>query len=203
MILVAAILAGCSSTQPSASPSPVPEEVPAELLASEDWVLVGATVTPDPAPFAVTLRFADGQLSGNGPVNRYSGPVTLGQGTLSVGDIVSTKMAGPPEAMAAEQAYFSALTAATGWEAVDQNLTLVDSAQSPLLVFAGPDSPGAFAAGLIGLDTKQAKARIADEGYEVRVVSVDGKQRPATTDYRPDRINLTIDDGVVTRATSG
>ena len=91
-------------------------QIPAELLPDQDWVLVGGTVTPDPAGFGVTLRFADGQIAGKGPVNRYSGPATVGAGMLSVGELVSTKMAGPPDAMAAEQAYFASLSAATGWD---------------------------------------------------------------------------------------
>ena len=72
-----------------------------------------------------------------------------------------------------------------------------------VLVYAAPDSAGAFAVSLIGQSAKQAKAAIAEAGYEARVVSVDGDVRPVTMDYRPDRINLTIVDKVVTKATVG
>lgn len=36
-----------------------------------------------------------------------------------------------------------------------------------------------------------------------RTVAVDGKIRPVTMDYRPDRINFTVENGVVTRVTNG
>ncbi|MEI2785827.1 MAG: META domain-containing protein [Candidatus Nanopelagicales bacterium] len=123
-------------------------------MPGEDWLLVDATGTPNPASFRVTLRFSDGQVAGQGPVNRYSGQVTLGQGTIQTSAVASTKMAGPPEATAAEQAYFDALGKATTWEVMDEMLTLSD-ATGPLLVYAAPDSVAAFAASLVGL-THQA-----------------------------------------------
>lgn len=210
VLLAALLLAGCSSSSPSdpASPtttSPSPAAVstlPPELLPGQDWLLVDATVTPNPGSFRVTLRFSDGQVAGQAPVNRYSGQVTLGPGTIQTAGIASTKMAGSPQGMAAEQAYLDALGAATTWEVMDEMLTLSD-ATGPLLVFAAPDSVPAFAASLVGLPTKQAKRQITEAGYEVRVVSVDGDSRPVTMDFRPDRINLTLVDGVVTKATQG
>ena len=211
VLLVVVLLAGCASSAPQPAPTPPPTtsqtptvqaSVPSELLPDEDWLLVDATVTPNPASYRVTLTFSDGQVAGKGPVNQYSGQVSLGPGTIQTAGLASTKMAGPPERMAAEQAYLQALQTATIWEVGDEMLTLSD-ATGPLLVYAAPDSAAAFAASLVGLSAKQAKAQIVDEGYEVRVVSVDGDTRPATMDYRPDRINLTIVDGVVTKATQG
>lgn len=209
VLLTALLLAGCASSAPTSSPSPAATSptpaartAPPELLPGQDWLLVDATVTPSPASFRVTLRFSDGQVAGQAPVNRYSGQATLGPDTIATSAVASTKMAGPPQATAAEQAYFDALAKATTWEVMDEMLTLSD-ATGPLLVYAAPDSVAAFAASLVGLPTKQAKEQIVDEGYEVRVVSVNGDTRPVTMDYRPDRINLTIVDGVVTKATQG
>lgn len=205
VIVVALLLAGCASASPEPSVSPTQSpavSVPAELLPGEDWVLVGGTVTPNPAAFDVTLRFKGSQLSGKGPVNRYNASATFDQASVVVGPIASTKMSGPNDAMAAEQAYFAALQKVTAWEVADETLSLSD-ATGPLVVYAAPGSAGAFAVSLIGLPIAQAKAQIADAGYEARVVSVDGDVRPVTMDYRPDRINLTIVDKVVTNATVG
>ena len=209
VLLVAVLLVGCASSTPQPAPTPTTTQAPTvqaaappELLPGEDWLLIDATVTPDLTTSGITLRFSDGQVSGEGPVNRYTGQVVLGPGSIQTSGIASTKMAGSPDAMAAEQAYFDALGAAGTWEVADEMLTL-SADTGPLLVYAAPESVAAFAASLVGLPTKQAKAQISDEGYEVRVISVDGDSRPVTMDYRPDRINLTIVDGVVTRATQG
>jgi heat shock protein HslJ len=203
--VVALLLVGCSaaSPQPSSSPSPTATTaVPAELLPGEEWVFTGGTVTPDPASFGVTVAFDGSELSGKGPVNRYNATVTVGPSVISMGPIAATKMAGPDDALAAEQAYFAALQNVSTWEVADETLSLTDGA-GIVLVYAAPGSPGAFAVSLIGQSTKQAKAAIAEAGYEARVVSVDGDVRPVTMDYRPDRINVTIVDKVVTNATVG
>ncbi len=203
IVVVALLLAGCSSASPEPPSSPTPEvAVPAELLPGQEWVFTGGTVAPDPAPFGVTLTFDDARLTGNAGVNTYNASATLGQATIAVGPIASTKMAGPPDAMAAEQAYLAALQKVSSWEVADETLSLTDGA-GVVLVYAAPDSAGAFAVSLIGQTAKQAKAAIAEAGYEARVVSVDGDVRPVTMDYRPDRINLTIVDKVVTKATVG
>lgn len=207
LLLLVVVLAGCSSTAaPSPSPSPetpsVTTTLPPELLPGEDWRLVAATTAVDPAPFTVTLRFDSGSISGQAPVNRYNAGVEVSGDTIRVAGVTSTKMAGPEDAMAAEQAYFAALAEVRTWEVGDQMLTLSNDT-GPLLVYAAPGSPAEFAMTLVGLTTKQAKAKIAEQGYEARVVSVDGDVRPVTMDYRPDRINLTIVDGVVTQATQG
>lgn len=215
VVLAAVLLAGCASAQPSpagtapsspapSSPAPAsPAALPADLLPGEQWLLVGGQTTPDATPFSVTLSFADGKVAGKGPVNTYSGPVTVGPGTLQVGALMSTKMGGPEPAMAAEQAYLTALQTVSTWEVADSTLTLLDATGSPVLVYAAPGSPGTFAVGLIGLPVKQATSQIAQAGYEARVISVDGDMRPVTMDFRPDRINLTVVDGVVTMASVG
>ncbi len=56
---------------------------------------------------------------------------------------------------------------------------------------------------LVGKTEDQATSEIESASHEVRVVSRDGQQFPATRDYRGERVNLTIDNGVVTAATIG
>lgn len=40
-------------------------------------------------------------------------------------------------------------------------------------------------------------------GFEVRLVEVDGVSRPATMDYREDRLNFSVTNGVVVGVTQG
>lgn len=56
---------------------------------------------------------------------------------------------------------------------------------------------------LTGRTTEEAEAAATAAGYTVRVVSVDGEPKMTTMDYRTNRINLEIEDDVVTRAFVG
>lgn len=205
VVLLALVLAGCAAGSPgpvdSESPSAPPP--PPALLPGEDWVLLHAQADPATPRFTVTLRFEDGRASGKAPVNRYFGQVQAGaDGTMTFGPVASTEMAGPPPAMRAETAYFAALPQVTGWEVADDLLTLKGTS-GPLLVFAAPDSTGAFAVTLLGRTRAEAKAAAQAAGYTFRVVSVDGQPRAVTMDYRPDRIDATIVKGVVTEVSVG
>ena len=66
-----------------------------------------------------TLKFgSDGRVSGRAPINGYFGAATLGaDGSLAWnGPMGSTQMAGPPEVMEAESAYFRALQSVARWQ---------------------------------------------------------------------------------------
>lgn len=56
---------------------------------------------------------------------------------------------------------------------------------------------------VIGLDEQAATDTATELGFEVRVVERDGESFPVTADYRVDRVNLVITDGVVTGASVG
>lgn len=62
-----------------------------------------------------------------------------------------------------------------------------------------------FAADLVaqGVDEATAAAQIEAAGYTYRVVMIDGESFPMTMDYRLDRINLTLENGIVVDATWG
>jgi heat shock protein HslJ len=64
----------------------------------------------------IKATFANGQLSGNGGINRYDGSYSVSKdmppSTISGVEFTSTKMAGDPEVMAQEQRYFDGLRAA-------------------------------------------------------------------------------------------
>lgn len=56
---------------------------------------------------------------------------------------------------------------------------------------------------LVGLTKEEAEEAAAEAGYTVRVTSEDGQMFPMTMDYRTDRINIEVENGVVTRAFVG
>lgn len=62
-----------------------------------------------------------------------------------------------------------------------------------------------FAADLVaqGVDEATAAAQIEAAGYTYRVVMIDGESFPMTMDYRLDRINLSLENGIVVDATWG
>lgn len=67
---------------------------------------------------------------------------------------------------------------------------------------ADPDQDVVDAA-LVGLTKEQAEEVAAEAGYSVRVTIEDGQMFPMTMDYRTDRINIEVENGVVTRAFVG
>ena len=56
---------------------------------------------------------------------------------------------------------------------------------------------------LIGLTKEAAIAKCKADGFKVRVRTEDGKGLMGTCDYRMDRFNLHIDNGLVTSVTKG
>ena len=76
----------------------------------------------------VTALFAkDGTVSGNGGVNQYHATYTSSDGTIKVGPVAATQMAGPPDLMAQETAYLAALEKATTYAMEGDIMTLRDS----------------------------------------------------------------------------
>ena len=202
-VLVMALLAACGSGgADSPSPGPTPSPPPAELLPGEQWVLLSAQADPATPTFEVTLTFDAEGVAGKAPVNTYFGPAQIGAGTMRLGPLASTEMAGPPDAMRAETEFLQAMSAVTSWTVGDDLLALA-SDTGPLLTFAAPGSTGAFAVTVLGEPRAAAKAAVIAAGYEFRVISADGEQRAVTLDYRPDRINAAIVDGVVTEVSVG
>lgn len=62
-----------------------------------------------------------------------------------------------------------------------------------------PDND-AVSQALVGLPEAAAQAKAEAAGYTVRVAVVDGEPRALTMDYRPDRINVELENGVVVGA---
>jgi heat shock protein HslJ len=85
----------------------------------------------------VTAVFAAGELSGSGGVNRYTATYeTPSDGKIAISQPAATLMAGPPKAMAQEEAYFAALGKATRYAVTADALTLMDDEGATLVSYA-------------------------------------------------------------------
>lgn len=200
--LAALLLAGCMSGSDQAPASPSPTAMPEQLQPGTTWELVWGAALKN--PYDITLSFDEGKITGRGPVNQYSAAVDVdASGGLRVQDIISTRKGGPKARMQDEANYFAALKGVDAWQQVGDDQLLLTASGQPSLRYALPDSPAAFGKTLLGMPLDQAKAVASDAGYAVRVVSVDGKDRPATSDYVPDRLNLSVVDGEVTEVAAG
>lgn len=124
----------------SCAPKNTPKTVAAfaplnwSTLAGAPFTLTALTVkgkeTPLPATRRPTIQFGDnGAVSGMAGVNRYSTAATVsGKDSLAwTSPVAATKMAGPPEAMALENAFLQALEAANKVELRDGKLKLTST----------------------------------------------------------------------------
>lgn len=83
----------------------------------------------------ITLKA--GKTSGSGGVNSFSGTYTASDDAhISFGPVAATRMAGPPEAMAQETAFFRALENAARFELNSTKLVLADKGNNTLVVLA-------------------------------------------------------------------
>jgi len=79
-------------------------------LVGTDWQATELDGRPLPQQVRPSLQFgADGRLSGAAGVNRIIGGYQLGDGVIDFGQLATTLMAGPPEAMAIERRVLSVL----------------------------------------------------------------------------------------------
>jgi heat shock protein HslJ len=99
------------------------------------WVPVGSSTG------RASLTFADGMVSGCGGINRMGGRADIAGDRIRVGPLASTRMAGPPEAMAAEDLLLRALEAARRWAIVDDRLVLRDESGTGVLELVPPGAP--------------------------------------------------------------
>jgi heat shock protein HslJ len=138
-VLLLPVLAACSSDGSADSAGAVDAAAAptgGEGLTNAAWSLVGAPgVDPDPTNFGITLELAGSNVAGFSGVNRYMGTFTYGtEGTLDFGPLASTMMAGPQDAMDAEQAYLAALDTVTDYSVNGAELNLFQDDQL-LLVY--------------------------------------------------------------------
>lgn len=125
LLLAAALPAACTPLERAASPgtgagasAPAARPDPAALLASlqgSQWLLEDIAGRGVIDRLQSTLGFPQaGQLGGSGGCNRFMGPVRVAEGRLTIGPLVTTRMACEPAAMTQEQRYLGVLGQATG-----------------------------------------------------------------------------------------
>lgn len=123
LLLSASVVTGCGE----ATMDPT-------TLEGVEWQLAGSSVTEADLPAAgITATFDGERVSGFSGVNQYGGPYTAGDdGSLEIGELASTMMAGPEPLMAAEHAYTAALGGCDGWEVEGDTLTLKTDGEATL-----------------------------------------------------------------------
>lgn len=167
----------------------------------------------------ISIRFADGDLAASAGCNTLTGAAEIVDGVLQVGQLASTRMACEPALMEQDQWLSEFLTANPTATIDDGTLTLtanetaidlviletVGFADSPI---GGPESEAqvlALCEELLAKGATESEAQQATEqaGLMFRVLSREGEEFPATMDYRVERLNVRIADGVVTECTVG
>ena len=107
-----------------------------DAVAGGTWRLHGLEGEDALPGVEVTLAFpAPDRAGGSGGVNRWFATVTrAGPRGVGFGETGSTRMAGPPEAMAQEARFLALLARVDAWRVTDGRLELL-GAGSPLLAF--------------------------------------------------------------------
>lgn len=93
-----------------------------DALEGVAWHLTrGILIPPDTT---ITARFVDGTVAGHAGVNRYRAEYVIDGHGLRIGPAATTRMAGPPDAAAAEGAFLTLLEATAGFRLGDEGRTL-------------------------------------------------------------------------------
>ncbi len=111
-----------------------------QMVRSTAWRVTSLQDERVPQESLITLQLApDDKVAGSAGVNRYTGSYDLdAPDQLSFSDVVTTKMAGPPEAMAREQTFLNLLDRVRSFRLRDeggpqQMLELRDAADKVLM----------------------------------------------------------------------
>lgn len=106
-----------------------------KMLEGVEWALSDSSATAaDLAAAGMTATFDGTTVAGFSGVNQYSGPYTAEDGgTLEVGELASTMMAGPEPLMSAEQAYLELLRGCDGWAVDGGTLRLTTGGEESLV----------------------------------------------------------------------
>jgi len=93
--------------------------------ANKEWTLVtlnGKKVTSERPP---TIKFSGGKLAMFGGINRLNASYALVHDTVTMGDIISTKMAGPPELMELENEFAKTMASVNNFHVHGDELELL------------------------------------------------------------------------------
>lgn len=96
----------------------------------------GGTLRNVPSSATAWIEFKGGKFNGQ-VLNSYGGSYKAkSNGSMTIGQISTTLIGGPPEIMAVETAYFAALQKTAAYTATSSQLTLYDGNGQKLLEFA-------------------------------------------------------------------
>jgi heat shock protein HslJ len=122
-VLVAVLsLAGCGGGASGGA-----DDTDPAALEGVKWMLVGSSARETDLRLAGITATFDGKLvAGFSGINQYGGPYTAGDdGSLEIGEIASTLMAGPEPLMRTEGAYLELLQVCDGFRVEGETLTLL------------------------------------------------------------------------------
>ena len=136
LALVLLVSSGCSSGATPGAPA-VDNSKALEGHAWKATEVSGVTSLATLRGVEITALFAGGKMSGSGGVNRYSATYETQAGDkIKISQPAATLMAGPPQAMAAEQAYFAALAKAANFAVAADSLKLLDDQGNALVAYS-------------------------------------------------------------------
>lgn len=119
-------LAACGNSEPDAS------------------ALHGANFVSDQPGVTITLSFDANEMMANGRVvNLYHGPYSVDGDKIQFGEMASTMMMGPQDAMNAEQEYFRFLPTVTTYDLSDGRLVLRDASGKEMVFTQVAELPAA------------------------------------------------------------
>lgn len=93
--------------------------------ANKEWTLATLLGKPITVEMPPTMMFAKGRLSIFGGVNRLSGSYALIRDSVTLGELVSTRKAGPPELEELERTFAMTLAAVDGFQVHGNQLALL------------------------------------------------------------------------------
>lgn len=148
--LAALALVVAISAPAAASDEPEPDEpIAVDIIEGITWQLerqaVDGVMSAVPGDVSVTLLLQDGEASGNGGCNQYSGSYTRDGDQLTLGPIIATEMFCPDGGSEVEAAYFANLPAVASAFSTGGTLVMADAGGESLLEFSPqPERVGVF-----------------------------------------------------------
>lgn len=101
------------------------DRVDINQAANKEWKLIslnGKKVTAEKPP---TMKFSGGKVTMFGGINRLNASYALVHDTVTIGDFISTRMAGPPDLMELENEYAKTMASVDGFHVHGDELELL------------------------------------------------------------------------------
>jgi len=95
--------------------------------AGKEWILISLSGKPITVKNPPTMKFERGKVSIFGGVNRMGGSYALVGESVTLGDLVSTRMAGPSELMAMESNFSNVMATVDSFHVSDNELELLSA----------------------------------------------------------------------------